>query len=95
MDLSTILTVVSVLSAVALGWVGRARTIKQDTKDDASKDASLRTDMEYIKRGVDDVRVEQKLQGQRFDSLTERVTRVEESAKQAHYRLNRIDGQKD
>ncbi|WP_240353246.1 hypothetical protein [Cohnella algarum] len=49
--------------------------------------------MEYIKRGVDDVRLEQRAQGQRFDALAERVTRVEESAKQALQRLDRLDGQ--
>ncbi|MNH39874.1 hypothetical protein D3C79_1011030 [compost metagenome] len=47
--------------------------------------------MEYIKRGVDDMRVEQKMQGQRFEALAERVTRVEESTKQAHHRITRLE----
>lgn len=55
-------------------------------------DALLRQDMEYIKRGVDDIRLEQKVQGQKVDLLCERVTRVEESSKQAHKRIDRIDG---
>ncbi|MCQ6559769.1 hypothetical protein NNL21_13795 [Paenibacillus mendelii] len=47
--------------------------------------------MDYIKRGIDDVRFEQRERGRRFDALSERVTRVEESAKQAHKRLDRLD----
>ncbi len=37
------------------------------------------------------MRVEIKVQGQRYDALAERVTRVEESTKQAHHRIDRID----
>lgn len=70
---------------VVLGLLGRSRTIQQDTATEASKDALLRADVEYIKRGVDDVRLEQRAQGQHFDALAERVTRVEESTKQAHH----------
>jgi hypothetical protein len=76
------------LSGIILGWMGRARSSRQDIQADASNDAALKIDVEYIKRGVDDVRVEQRIQGQRFDQLSERVTRVEESAKSAHHRLD-------
>ncbi|MGE6576253.1 hypothetical protein ACQKFM_15155 [Paenibacillus xylanexedens] len=48
-----------------------------------------RADVDYIKRGVDDIRLEQRVQAQRVDALSERVTRVEESAKQAHKRIDR------
>lgn len=94
MDTSNIALVVSAaaaLSGIILGWTGKSRTVRQDTAAGASKDALLRADMDYIKRGVDDMRVEIRLQGQRSDALAERVTRVEESAKQAHLRIDRID----
>jgi phage shock protein A len=48
--------------------------------------------MDYIKRGIEDIRVEQKAQGRRYDELAERVTRVEESAKSAHHRIDRVEG---
>lgn len=41
---------------------------------------------------IKSARLEQRAQGQKFDALSERVTRVEESTKQAHHRLNRLDG---
>jgi ribulose 1,5-bisphosphate carboxylase large subunit-like protein len=89
--LITVIAVVASLTSILIGWWGRGRTIKQDVTADATKDAELRTDMQYIKRGIDDVRIDQKLQGQRFDQLSERVTRIEESTKSAHRRLDRVE----
>lgn len=89
--LAPLITVVAAISGIALGWMGRARTISQDVERRASADALQRADVEYIKRGVDDIRLEQKAQGKRIDELAERVTRVEESTKQAHKRLDRLD----
>lgn len=85
------ITVAAAVSGIVLGWLGRSRTINQDIAQQASTDALQRADVEYIKRGVDDIRLEQKAQGKRIDELSERVTRVEESAKQAHKRLDRLD----
>lgn len=74
-----------------LGWSARAKEVKKDVKIDAEIDTALRTDMEYLKRGVDDIRLEQRAQGQRMDAFGERLTRVEESSKQAHKRIDRIE----
>lgn len=93
-DVTLITAVVSVLtglSGMALGWAGRARTIRQDVAQESAADAVQRADVEYIKRGVDDMKVGQKLQGQRFEAFSERLTRVEESAKQAHKRIDRLE----
>jgi hypothetical protein len=89
------LSVVSLISGLVLGWKGKSRTEKQDTAAEAREGATIKADIEYIKRGVDDMKVEQKLQGQKYDEIAERVTRVEESVKQAHHRLNRLDGGKE
>jgi hypothetical protein len=94
-EIAFFVSTAAAISTFLLGWLGRSRTIRQDTVTEASKDARLHTDMEYIKRGIDDVRIEQKAQGQRFDALSERVTRVEESAKQAHHRINRLEERGD
>lgn len=51
----------------------------------------LRADVGYAKHGIDDVRSEQRQQGKKFDQLSERVTRVEESAKQAHKWIDRLE----
>ncbi|MED4749967.1 hypothetical protein [Brevibacillus choshinensis] len=89
--LIAIISVASALTGIALGWMGRARSTRQDIAQQASSDTNLKVDVEYIKRGVDDIRAEQRSQGKEIEKLAERVTRVEESAKQAHKRLDRID----
>ncbi|MGG1638242.1 hypothetical protein [Paenibacillus sp. NRS-1760] len=94
MEQTTIIMALSALgtiSAILLGWIGQNRIVRQNTRNDAGNDAALKTDVDYIKRGVDDMRLEQRVQGQRFEQLAERVTRVEESAKQAHLRLDRSE----
>lgn len=89
------MTVVAAVSGVILGWWGRTREIKRDIKEEAKSEAStdtaLKMDVNYIKKGVDDIRIEQKVQGQKVDALCERVTRVEESSKQAHKRIDRME----
>lgn len=91
MEFSVILAIITAISGMALGWMGRTRTIRQDAAQDAGTVTALQTDLEYIRRGVDDIRLDQRVQSQRIDALSERVTRIEESAKQAHKRLDRLD----
>lgn len=87
MDIAAIVGLVAAISGAILGWTGRSRQIRQD----GSGEGALRQDVEYIKRGVDDIRVDVRMQGQRLETVSERVTRVEESTKQAHKRLDRLE----
>jgi hypothetical protein len=93
-EITTITAILTAASGLILGWIGRATVVRQEVAREAGSGAALRTDVEYIKRGVDDMRLEQRAQGQRFDVLSERVTRVEESAKQAHLRISEIHKQR-
>lgn len=94
MDVTTLMVAISAVAAISgvvLGWTGKTRTVRQDTTQEVRENTTIKSDVEYIKRGVDEMRLEQRAQGQRFDVLAERVTRVEESAKQAHHRMDRMD----
>ncbi|MFD1176856.1 hypothetical protein ACFQ3W_11170 [Paenibacillus puldeungensis] len=88
MEWQTVVAIAAGISAIFLGWTNYNRTVKKDVAQDSGSNMSLKTDMEYIKRGVDDMKVEQKIQGQRFEAFSERLTRVEESTKQAHKRID-------
>ncbi|WP_246062096.1 hypothetical protein [Paenibacillus oralis] len=55
-------SVLAALSGNALGWMGRARTMRKEAGDAAESEAVQRAEVEYIKRGVGDMKVEQKLQ---------------------------------
>jgi hypothetical protein len=77
--------------SIIFGFIGYQRGLKKEVRTDTEIETALKTDMEYLKRGVDDIRFEQRSQGQRIDAIVERVTRVEESSKQAHKRIDRIE----
>ena len=89
LDWAILISAAAAISGIILGWLGRSRTVRQD----GAEDGELRASVNYIRQGVDDLRVELRAQGQRYDMLAERVTRVEESAKQAHRRIDRIESE--
>ncbi|ACL20990.1 hypothetical protein DesLBE_0383 [Desulfitobacterium sp. LBE] len=89
--ITALIGIVAALSGIILGWSARAKEAKREVRIDAEINTAIRTDMEYLKRGVDDIRIEQRAQGQRMDTMGERLTRVEESSKQAHKRIDRLE----
>jgi hypothetical protein len=91
MDPTAIFAVITALSGMALGWLGRTRTIKQDAAHDAGTVTALQTDLEYIRRGVDDIRLDQKVQGQQIVALGERIARLEEAYKSLRQRVDKIE----
>lgn len=96
MNWTAIISAVSAISAVVIGWVTMFSKIKKQIERDSitktKSEAYMQSNLDYIRIGIDEMRLEQKDQGRRFDALSERVTRVEESAKQAHKRIDRLDG---
>lgn len=88
MDWGAVIAAAAAISGIMLGWLGRSRTVRKD----GAQDGELRASVNYIRQGVDDLRVEIRAAGQRYDVLAERVTRVEESSKQAHRRIDRLEG---
>lgn len=89
------LPVMIAFGALVGTWVGIARLVRKDTQEDAMSGAELRTKLTHIGEDVKDVQVE--LQGlyNNMSSLVERLTRVEESAKQAHKRIDTVSSRLD
>lgn len=83
-----LISVVSAISGIVLGWKGHANETKTRDKQQTSDGTKLRTDLDYLIRGVDDIRLEQKSQDRKLDDISDRVTRVEESTKSAHKRID-------
>jgi len=86
--LGGILGAVGVVASIILGTIAYKRAHQQDIESDATMEATLNADIKYIKQGVDDIKTEQRSMTENMVRLSERVTRVEESVKGAHRRLD-------
>lgn len=80
------------ISAIAFGIISYKRTNKQDAYKDGDQDGTLRGDIKYMRNGFDDLRLDVKEIARQQTSQNERLIRCEESCKQAHKRIDRIDG---
>ena len=87
--------VVGSMSAVIFSYIGYSRGVKKDTYSAGTARGTLETDIAYIKHRTDDVLLEQKDTNKSINALAERVTRVEESTKSAHLRINTIEERVD
>ncbi|WP_308779811.1 hypothetical protein [uncultured Clostridium sp.] len=64
------------------------KDIRADTKEEAETKAKL----DYISKGVDDIRIDIKAQQRDIQELKERVIKNEASLKSAHKRIDNIEG---
>ncbi|GAE27121.1 hypothetical protein JCM9140_3238 [Halalkalibacter wakoensis JCM 9140] len=64
----------------------------KEVKSDSRQDAEVKAALGYISKGVDDIRIDLKANEKQLAQVTERVTRVEESSKQAHRRIDQLKG---
>lgn len=87
--------IVTGLSGILLGWLAHIKTARKDAVDaathDTAIDTALKSDVDYIKRGVDDIKLDMRTQATKIEDIDLRVARVEESTKSAHHRLDRLE----
>ncbi len=76
----------------ALGtFLTQKRNVKQDTKEETKSFTQVETKIDYISKGVDDIRIDIKSQDRKINDINERLIRVEESAKSAHKRIDNVE----
>ena len=68
------------------------RNRDKDVKSKAAEQATINAKLDTINGGVESLRVDFKVEQKERAALSERVTRVEESAKQAHRRIDELGG---
>lgn len=91
-ELGVLIGLVSTISGVAFGYMANQRATKKETKDDTKDHTELKTNLDYIRRGVDDIRIDLKAQESKVSDLAGSVIRLEESTKSAHKRIDNIEG---
>lgn len=88
---TVICSIVGALLAVSNLYRSSRKEATMEATTDAKSTTRLETKLEYIATGVDDIKLDMRDNQRRTDALTERVTRVEESTKSAHHRIDEIE----
>lgn len=80
-------TLIGVLISYLTFQRNKDNSIRAETKEDAYTKAKL----DYISKGVDDIRLDIKAQDRKIADMNDRLIRVEESSKSAHKRIDDIE----
>ena len=85
------LSVVSTICAIVFGYVAFARNGKRDVADEAKSDATVLTEIGYIKANTDDIKRKQEKQDETLVKMTERVVKLEGDSARTNKRLEILE----
>ena len=91
--LDAIIGIAGAILGGVLAYVAFLRNSKKDSEADGKQSGTILTELGYIKGGIDDLKSENREQRKTNTEFISRLTAVESSAKQAHKRIDRIEGQ--
>lgn len=85
-------TVGGIIISFVFSYIAFRHREKNETKEDGKHDGVIMSDIGYIKAGVDDLKRENREISRTLGLYNERITRCEESCKQAHHRIDELKG---
>lgn len=83
----SVVALVAAIVAIITFFINRGK----DKYDKGDADGSIRGDIKYMRNNFDDLRLDVKEIARKQDAQAERITRVEESVKSAHKRIDTIE----
>ena len=89
--LVTLVGVVGTVSGIYFGFWKAKKDEQKSLKEDTVQDTVVATKLDYISKGVDDIRLDIKAQDKRISDVVERLIKVEESTKSAHHRIDSLE----
>lgn len=90
-NFTKVLSIVSTICAIVFGYIAFVRNRDKDRESNVKHDATVLTEIGYIKANTDEIKAEQREQRKTNMEVVTRLTNVEASAKQAHKRLDHIE----
>ena len=90
-EIALIVSILGGICGIVFGVVAILRNRKQDDTADGKESGVILTELGYIKAGVDDVKRKQEEQDKQYKEILRDLTAVQESAKQAHHRIDGIE----
>lgn len=91
MELTVTIGFITGVITFFIGYLTFMRNRDKDTRTDAQRDAVLETKIDMIAVGVETIKVDLKASDKRITELSEHVIRTDESVKQAHKRIDKIE----
>ena len=90
-DITVLVGILSAITGIVLGIWKNKKDGEKSLKEDTVQDSVVATKLDYISKGVDDIRLDIKAQDKRISNVVERLIKVEESTKSAHHRLDGLE----
>ena len=81
----------STLFGLLVGLATFSRNRDKDIKKDAQDDAETKAKLDYISRGVDDIKLDNKQRDRDFTKMGDRITIIEQSVKSLHKRVDSLE----
>lgn len=91
--IAVVIPIVTAFCTVASFVIGRVVATKKESKNKGQAEGEIKADMEYIKSRLDGIERKQDSIASKLEADSERITRTEESVRQAHKRIDRLDRQ--
>lgn len=91
-DIGVLVGVGGLLIAAMGYFLNRNNTNKKEVTENASYTAKMQADVSYIRSSIDEMKIESKATEKLVLSHGERITRLEESQKSMHKRLDNVEG---
>lgn len=94
-EVMVLLTITSICASIYFGLSNFRRSQKSDDKKEAAESTSMFVKMENISNGVTEIKSDLKSIRDENKESRERLIIVEQSAKQAHKRIDKLEGVED
>ena len=91
-ELSLLLSGVSIAFAIFFGISTRSRNVKKDTQEKAREDATVLIKLENIQTAITEVKTEMNGYRNEMKEVREYYIKAQESLKSLHKRVDRIEG---
>lgn len=91
MELTVTIGFITGVITFFIGYLTFMKNRDKDTRSDAQRDAKLETKLDMIAVNVETIKVDIKSNEKRISEISEQLIRTDESAKQAHRRIDKIE----
>ncbi len=92
MEWNIIIGIICTVLGAIVGVASFSRSKSKDEAEEGKQSGTMLTELGYIKANTDEIKAEQKEQRKTNTEFVARLTAVEASAKQAHHRIERLEG---